>query len=120
MFVLEIYNTTRQVVLAEDLRVAFDFWSRLRGLMGKHSLPIGEGLLLKPCNCVHSFFMSFSFDAVFLDEEMVIVHIIEAMPPFRWSPIIRKACSVLELPSGVTRWSGSRVGDKLSLRICFS
>lgn len=116
---MQVYNVTRQVVIAEEVQVAFDFWRRLKGLLGKPLLPVGHGLLLKPCNSVHSFFMAFPFDAVFLDEEMKIVHIIEAMPPYRVSPIIREARSVLELPAGIARLSGSRIGDQLSLRACF-
>lgn len=116
---MEVYNITRQVVLAHEVRLAFNFWGRLRGLLGERSLLVGKGLLLKPCNVVHSWFVTFLFDIVFLNEELVIVHIIEAMPPFRFSPIVRKAQAVLELPAGVVRMSGSRVGDRLALRACF-
>lgn len=117
---MEVYNVTRDVVLAQDVEVAFDFWKRFKGLLGRRSFPVGAGLLLKPCNSVHSCFMKFSFDVLFLNEEMEVVHIIESMPPFRFSPIIREARSVLELPAGVACLSGSRVGDKVSLRTCFS
>lgn len=117
---MEVYNITRQVVLAREVQVAFSFWRRLKGLLGERSLPVGKGLLLKPCNAIHSWFMSFPIDVVFLSEELVIVHTIEAMPPFRFSPIIREACAVLELPAGIIRWSESRVGDRLALRTCFS
>lgn len=116
---MQVYNVTRQVVLAEDVQVAFNFWRRLKGLIGRPLLPVGHGLLLEPCNGIHSFFMAFPFDALFLDEYMRIVHIIEAMPPNRISPIIRQARSVLELPAGIARFSGSRVGDQLSLRAYF-
>jgi uncharacterized membrane protein (UPF0127 family) len=64
--------------------------------------------------------MSFPFDVVFLDEDLVIVHAIEAMPPFRFSPIVREARAVLELPAGIVRWSESRIGDRLALRARFS
>jgi uncharacterized membrane protein (UPF0127 family) len=117
---MEIYNITQGVVLAQEVEICFSFWKRLRGLLGRSSFPVGSGLLLKPCNSVHSCFMGFPFDVVFLDEDMVIIHIIEAMPPYRITPIIRDAVSVLELPSGVTRLSGSRVGDQLSLRTKFT
>lgn len=117
---MEVYNTTRDVVLAQDVEIAFKFWKRFKGLLGRRSFPVGAGLLLKPCSSVHSCFMAFSFDALFLNEEMEVVYIIESMPPFRLSPIIREARSVLELPAGVARLSGSRVGDKISLRTCFS
>ncbi len=117
---MEIYNITRQVVLAQEVQVALRFSKRLKGLLGERSLPVGKGLLLKPCNAVHSWFMSFPFDVVFLDENLVIVYIIEALPPFRFSPVIREARAVLELPAGIVRWSESRVGDRLSLRARFS
>jgi uncharacterized membrane protein (UPF0127 family) len=117
---MEIYNITQDVVLAKDVEVAFSFGKRLKGLLGRRSLPAGRGLLIKSCSSVHSCFMLFRFDALFLNKEMKVIHIIESMPPFRLSPIIREAQSVLELPAGVARQSGSRVGDKLSLRTCFS
>jgi uncharacterized membrane protein (UPF0127 family) len=117
---MEVFNTTRGVVLVQDVEVAFDFWKRFKGLLGRRSFPVGAGLLLKPCNSVHSCFMAFPFDVLFLNEEMVIVHIIESMHPFRFSPIVREARSVLELPAGVARLTGSRVGDNVSLRTCFS
>lgn len=113
---MQAYNQTRQCVLAEEVLLAFDFWSRLKGLLGAGSLPEGRGLLLKPCQGVHSFFMRFAFDAIFLDAELRVVHIIESLPPFRISPVIREACSVLELPTGTVRRSGSKVGDQLSLK----
>ncbi|MDN5375582.1 MAG: uncharacterized protein PWQ39_622 [Thermacetogenium sp.] len=116
---MEIYNTTRQVVLAEDVQVAVNFFDRLKGLLGRREFRVGEGLLLKPCRAVHSCFMLFPIDVVFLDDQMVVVHIIEGLPPFRLSPVIHKASSVLELPAGVTRLSGTRIGDRLSLRVSF-
>lgn len=68
---MEVYNTTRGVVLVQDVEVAFDFWKRFKGLLGRRSFPVGAGLLLKPCNSVHSCFMAFPFDVLFLNEEMV-------------------------------------------------
>ena len=117
---MEIYNITRQVELAQEVEIAFSFWRRLRGLLGRRLLPNGSGLLLKPCKSIHSCFMAFPFDAVFMNEEMVIVYLIKAMPPFCFSPVIREALSVLELPAGVIQRTGSRVGDELTLRTCFS
>ncbi len=112
---LEVRNLTRQVVLAHRVYPAFTFWKRLKGLLGKKNFFPGEGLLLKPCAAVHSWFMSFPFDVIFLDEGLVVVHIIESMPPFRISPVIRKAQAVLELPAGVISCSGTRVGDQLGV-----
>jgi len=102
------------VVLAHKVYLAFSFWKRLKGLLGRRSFSPGEGLLLKPCAAVHSWFLFFPFDAIFLDEGLVVVHIIEEMPPFRCSPVIREAQAVLELPAGSVRNSGTRVGDQLA------
>lgn len=117
---MEIYNITQGVVLAQEVEICFSFWKRLKGLLGRRSFSVGEGLLLKLCKSVHSYFVGFPFDVVFLNEDMVIVHIMESMPPNRISPIIWDAVSVLELPAGITRLSGSRVGDQLSLRTQFT
>ncbi|MFW0966527.1 MAG: DUF192 domain-containing protein [Thermacetogeniaceae bacterium] len=117
---MEIYNITQGVVLAQEVEICFSFWKRFKGLLGRRSFPVGTGLLLKPCKSVHSYFVRFPFDAVFLNEDMVIVHIMESMPPYRISPVIWDAVSVLELPAGIARLSGSRVGDQLSLRTQFT
>ncbi len=111
-----VYNKASQVILAKDVEITFSFWQRLWGMIGKRKLPDGYGLLLKPCNAIHSFFMSFPFDAVFLNNDLVIVYIIESMPPFRFSHFVRTACSVLELPDGTVRYTGCKVGDCLALR----
>jgi uncharacterized membrane protein (UPF0127 family) len=70
---MEVFNTTRGVVLVQDVEVAFDFWKRFKGLLGRRSFPVGAGLLLKPCNSVHSCFMAFPFDVLFLIRLLIII-----------------------------------------------
>lgn len=93
--------------------MASNFWKRLKGLLGKGSFPTGTGLLLKPCNSIHSCFMKFIFDAMFLDANLKVVFLIEGMQPFRISPVIREAQMVLELPVGTVVRSGTKINDQL-------
>jgi uncharacterized membrane protein (UPF0127 family) len=73
-------------------------------------------LLLKPCNSIHSFFMKFSFDVLFLDSDYIVVYKIERMCPYRVSPAIRKAKMTLELPVGSISKSNTQLGDQLLLK----
>jgi len=76
-------------------------------------LPAGTGLLLKPCNSIHSCFMKFDFDVVFINNNLKIVHIIEKMCPFEISPVIQQAQMALELPAGTISRTGTEIGDLL-------
>ncbi len=107
---------TRGVVLAREVRLASTFLQRLRGLWGERFFLPGKGLLLKPCKAVHSWFVPFPFDVVFLDAELRVVAVVEALPPFRCTGVVWEAEAALELPAGVVRLSGTRAGDQLALK----
>jgi uncharacterized membrane protein (UPF0127 family) len=64
---LRVENQTRGVVLVERGRVADNFWTRFRGLIGVRNLPPGDGLAIVPCNGVHCMFMSIPIDVVYVD-----------------------------------------------------
>ena len=87
-------------VLTEAIHLADNPLTRMLGLMGKPGLEQGQGLLIKPCNSVHSCFMRFRFDAVFLDSEGKVLRVIEGMKPWRCSPFVKGAKQVLELAEG--------------------
>lgn len=101
-------------VVASAVRVACSPWSRLRGLLG-HTLESGEGLLISPCNGVHTFFMRYPIDVVFLDGEGGVLLIREAMPANRMVPWVRGAHRVLELPAGTAATTGIGRGCKLEV-----
>ena len=86
---------------------------RMRGLLGRRELPPGEGVLLEPASSIHMLFMRFPIDAVFLDRELTVVGIAEALRPWRFATR-RGAKAVLELPAGAAARSGLRPGDRLS------
>jgi len=84
----------------------------MRGLLGRAELPRGEGILLRPAGSVHTFFMRFPIDVVFLDREQVVVGIESDLAP--WRTAGRKgAKAVLELASGEAARRGLAVGDAL-------
>src|SRR5262245_65768707 len=60
-----IVNVTRDVVLAERAELATSWWARAKGLLGRRELPAGEGLVIRPCNSVHCFFMAFTIDVIY-------------------------------------------------------
>ncbi|HEU4942398.1 MAG TPA: DUF192 domain-containing protein [Gaiellaceae bacterium] len=88
--------------------------TRLRGLLGRAGLGSDEGLLIRPTSAIHTCFMRFPIDAVFLDRDLVVVDVVSDMPPWRMAAR-RGAKAVLELASGESRRRGIRRGERLQL-----
>jgi uncharacterized membrane protein (UPF0127 family) len=112
---LTAFNATRGIVLADHARVADSLWTRLVGLLRDTHLDDGDGLWIVPCNSIHSFAMKFVFDAVFLDKNLRVVHLMSEMPPWKTSKMIFAAKSVLELPAGAIARSGTQLGDQFEM-----
>jgi uncharacterized membrane protein (UPF0127 family) len=86
----------------------------MRGLLGRASLPAGEGILLRPAGSVHTFFMRFPIDVLFLDRDDVVVAIEPSLAPWR-TAAQRGAKAVVELASGECERRGIQVGDTLAV-----
>src|SRR5437870_12561169 len=86
--------------------------ARLRGLLGRSGLSSGEGLLLRPAGSIHTAFMRFTIDAVFLDAADRVVKVASMLRPWR-TAACRGARSVLELPAGEATRRGRRPGVSL-------
>lgn len=110
---LRAWNETRGMQLVEHGRTARSFWSRTRGLLGTRSLERGDGLLIERCSSIHSFWMRYAFDALFLDRGGRVVHLISRMQPNRISRHVFSARSVLELPAGVILETCTEHGDQV-------
>ncbi|HEU4759524.1 MAG TPA: DUF192 domain-containing protein [Dehalococcoidia bacterium] len=108
-----VLNETKGTVVAEQARVADSLWSRLLGLMGRGSLPEGQGLLLRPSNSIHTAFMRFAIDVVFLDRQLRVVKVVPAMRPFRVALAFGGAHSALELPARAASQARVEPGDQL-------
>jgi uncharacterized membrane protein (UPF0127 family) len=88
--------------------------ARIRGLLGRASLDPGEGLFISGTASIHTHFMRFPIDVVFLDDEGVAIRIVENLTPWRIRRVAG-ATSVLELPSGECGRVGLSQGDRLEL-----
>lgn len=96
------------------VRVADNPYRRFRGLIGVRALPAGTGLLLSPCNSVHSWFMRFAIDVVFLDASWRVVRVLPSLRPWRFGPLVRGARHAVELPAGTAAQAGIALGDVLA------
>jgi len=86
--------------------------ARMRGLLGRRDLPHGEGLMLRPASSVHTAFMRFPIDAVFLDRDGRVLKVARGLRPWKTSAR-RKARAVLELPAGESERRGIEIGERL-------
>ncbi|MBP9089499.1 DUF192 domain-containing protein [bacterium] len=112
---LRFVNDARETVLAENVRVAKTFVTRLQGLLGTTSLPVGQGLLIAPCNSIHMFGMKYAIDCVFLDADNKVVGLVENIAPGKMSRVFGPAKQCLELPAGVIASSATQLGDVLTV-----
>lgn len=85
---------------------------RARGLLGRPALAEGQGLLITPCNSVHTFFMRFAIDVVFINRNNTVVKVMHRLRPFRVA-IAARSCMVLEIPPGVAARAAIHKGDNL-------
>lgn len=96
---MKIYNVSKDCEIASRGCVADSFMKRFRGLMGKSGLEAGECLLIEPCSSIHTFFMKFPIDAVFIGRDLRVLKVERAISPGRVVAPVRGARSVLEFDS---------------------
>jgi hypothetical protein len=109
---LRVTNLTRHTALATYMEVANSSAKRSKGLLGREGLAHGEGLWIMPCEAVHTFWMQFPIDLVYLDRKRRIRKLVSNLPAWRLSACLR-AHSVLELPAGTIRATRTEIGDTL-------
>jgi uncharacterized membrane protein (UPF0127 family) len=112
---MKIYHCTTGQCLAERVVLANTFLTRLRGLLGRRRLAPSEALWLRPCNGVHTLGMIFAIDAIFLDEEMRVVKLVENLRPFRVTVPHLRARSVVEMAAHSAARASLKVGDQLRI-----
>lgn len=95
------------------ITVASGFWSRFLGLMLRAGLPPDRGLLLASCPSVHTCFMRFALDVVYLDRQGIVTKLAPHLNPWRFSAGGKGAAHVLELAAGGIARFGIRVGERL-------
>ena len=111
---LRITNLTRDAVLGDSIDVADTSAKRRTGLLKHERLAPGEGLWIVPCESVHTFFMKFPIDLVYLGKDRKVRKVRHAVKPCRLSACL-SAHSILELPAGAARETGTQAGDELAV-----
>jgi uncharacterized membrane protein (UPF0127 family) len=107
-----VRNHTRDTILAQAADLANTSETRRTGLLKHERLNPGEGLWIVPCESVHTFFMKFPIDLVYLDKNKKVRKVRHRVAPWRLSACLF-AHSILELPAGTAEQSGTKVGDEL-------
>ena len=108
-----VRNTNRGTVLGEAIEVAASAAQRVRGLLGRECLEDGQGLLFKRCSSLHTFFMHFPIDIVFMDKKGKVLKSAPQVGPFKLVAAPFRAHFALELPVGAIERSTTKVGDRL-------
>lgn len=100
-------------VICEKVEVADTFIKRFKGLMYRKSLAEDEGLLLEPCNEIHTFGMKFAIDTITISRDNRIIYIDENIVPGKIRPVIKDGKKVLELVSGTVEKYDLKLGDEV-------
>jgi uncharacterized membrane protein (UPF0127 family) len=107
-----VRNQTRGTVLGDAIDLADTSAKRRTGLLKHDHLEPGTGLWIVPCESVHTFFMKFAIDLVYVDRKHKVRKVRHAVPAWRLSACLT-AHSILELPPGTARQTGTVAGDEL-------
>jgi uncharacterized protein len=111
---LALINQRTDEALADRVEVAVTRRDRRKGLLGRSSLEPASALIIAPCFSIHTMFMRFDIDAVFVDEDGRVVKVVRDMTPWRIA-VDPTAHAVVELPAGSLRDRQVNVGDRLYL-----
>jgi uncharacterized membrane protein (UPF0127 family) len=102
-----------QLLAVADL--ADGAWSRTRGLLGRRALPRGDGLVIRPCSMIHTLFMRFAIDVLFVDRTGTVVSTVDTLQPFRLAWGGWRAAQAIELPAGALREAGVQPGRRIRI-----
>jgi uncharacterized membrane protein (UPF0127 family) len=114
-----VWNLRTETPVAVRLIPAFDSDSRRQGLLGRRDLAAGDGLVLAPCSSIHTAFMRFPIDLVFVARDGRVLKTAVGVPPWRIR-LAWRAFAVVELAAGSLERSGTVRGDVLALRTLVS
>jgi len=109
----QLMNRTRNLVLANQVHVADTLWLRAKGLLGTKSLSNNQTLWIRDCRSVHTCFMKYAIDVVFVDQKLLVKRVIRNLRPWRMSPLVWDASSCFEFSAGAL--DAVEIGDQLDV-----
>lgn len=110
---MKLLNRSKNIQVASEVEVASTYMSRLIGLLGRSGLPQGRALWITKGNSIHTWFMRFPIDVVFVDEKMKVSAVHENLGAWKMTSPFLKAQSVFELPAGTLKSNPVELGDEL-------
>ena len=110
----KLLNQTKNKTVIADVEIANEFMARLVGLIGRRTFE-NKALWIHACNSVHTCFMKFSIDLVFVDEKLQVKALRKNLRPWRMTLPVFGAKSVFEMPAGTLEKVSVEVGDKLDV-----
>ncbi|MFC1755250.1 DUF192 domain-containing protein [Thermoproteota archaeon] len=114
--IVRIVNKTKSSVLAEKAEIANTPLSRMKGLLGRDKIDLGEGLVIVPCSAIHTFFMKFSIDVAFIDVNNKVVALSRDLTPGKLFSGGRESKKVIELPVGILESTNTCIQDLIELQ----
>ncbi|HET7626845.1 MAG TPA: DUF192 domain-containing protein [Bacillales bacterium] len=108
---MKLLNVDNGETIAENVNQARKFVERLKGLMFTKQFPPGEALLIKPCRSIHTFFMNYSIDVLYLDSNNRVGAVAEHLRPGKLAKGSKETLAVVELPPGTISATETKVGQ---------
>lgn len=112
---MKIYNSTQNKLIADDAKMADNFITRSVGLLSRKSISSDEALVIKPCCSIHTFFMRFAIDVLFVEKNGEIAALYENVQPWRILPIHLKSYYVIELAALQISAKNISVGETIDI-----
>jgi hypothetical protein len=112
--IYNLFDKSKDCLVASRASLADNFFSRLKGLMFRRTMDREEALVFYRTASIHTFFMRFPLDLVFLDKKMRIIKVFKGLKPGRIA-VCLAAYVAVELPGGRIAQKGLEIGDVLGL-----
>jgi len=110
-----LVNDSNGNIIADSLEEANTFWKRFKGLMFTEKLAKGKALFFKPCKSIHTFFMKYPIDVIYLRKDLTIIAVDEGIAPFKIGKLNFGVDAVIEMPAGTLKQTQTQIGHKLTI-----
>jgi len=111
-----LYNINKNNIVLENVKLADGFFQKFKGLMGRKKLNKSEGLMLLSCNSIHTCFMRFPIDVVFLNMDHEVIALRKELKPWKMVNYVKKAYITVEMTAGTIENKNIEVGDLLIMK----
>ena len=114
---MRLINGRTALTIASAVELANTRSTRRRGLLGRQALDVAAAMVIEPCWAIHTAFMRFAIDVIFVNAEGRVLRVVSHVEPWRVA-ITPGASAVIELAAGTAQLRGVTVGDPLYVRSC--